>query len=636
MENKIFYITDAIDYANGKPHLGHALEKIGTDVMARYMRMKGYDVYFTVGTDEHAAKIEKLAFEQGKTPKELCDINSDIFKQAWKELNISYNDFIRTTDERHKKVVREIFKKVYDNGFIYKAKYEGFYCIGCETYIKEKDLVDGKCPNHNTEPEKRIEENYFFALSKFQDKLLEIYKTQPERFTPESRRNEIINIIEGGLEDVSVSRANSQWGIKLPIDEEHIVWVWFDALINYISVIGYPDDEKFKKYWPNVHHVIGKDITRLHCIIWPALLMAADIEIPYRILSHGFIYTKGEKMSKSLGNVINPLDIIKKYGPDPLRYYAMSEVGMIRDGDFTWDLFIKRFNSDLANDLGNLLHRTKNMVKKYLDNNLDISNCDKNIADTCNYKNNVLSNVADYTKLMDEFDIPQAIEKAMNIIKDANKYIDHSAPWNCFKQGDKQTVSVIMYNILESFRIASVLLFPIIPQTVEKIFDEIGIEFKKEELLLNNLSKWGLFPEISQIKVGEPLFPRIEIEVDAEDNKKQEGKKEEGISLIEFADWEKLDLRVAEILSAQKHKDADRLLVVKLKVGEYNRQVVAGIADYYNPEELKGKKVIMIYNLKPAKLRGILSEGMLLACKKKNKLSLITLDKDMDSGIKLS
>ncbi|PLX16741.1 MAG: methionine--tRNA ligase [Candidatus Muiribacterium halophilum] len=634
MEKRPFYITTAIDYVNSVPHIGHALEKIGADVIARYKRLDGFDVRFTIGTDEHGSKIEREAQKQGITPNELVDKNAKAFKEAWERLNIKYDDFIRTTEQRHEDVVKAMFSKIFDNGYIYKSAYSGLYCVGCETFLKEKDLVDGKCPNHGTVPEKMEEENYFFALSKFEEPLKKMYEEFPDKMVPEFRKNEILNILEGGLEDVSVSRGSLNWGVRLPNDEEHVVWVWFDALINYISSIKYSTNQEFfEKYWENSLHIIGKDITRLHCIIWPAMLMAADIPVFTKVLAHGFVNMKGEKMSKSLGNVLDPMDIADKYGADPLRYYMMSEVGMIRDGDFSWELFIKRYNSDLANDLGNLLHRTKNMVKKYLGGELDCKDCssDKKIIENTKIKTD------EYIDSMNDYDIATATSKAIDIVKYANWYIDNSAPWTSFKEGNLAQVNNILYNVLESLRIATLLLYPIIPQTSEKIFDEMGIVDKPEELELNKAKAWGGYSSKKTLVVGKPIFPRIEIKKE-EENKTTDTKKEniKDDNLIEFSDFEKVQMKVAEIIEAKKHPKADRLLLVKVKVGQEERQVVAGIADYYKPEELSGKRVAMVCNLKPVKLRGELSEGMLLAVKDKKELSLVTFDREVRPGRKLS
>jgi len=513
MKKTPFYITTAIDYVNSVPHIGHALEKIGADAIARYKRLRGFDVRFTLGTDEHGSKIEREAQKQGITPKELVDKNAKAFEETWKKLNISYDDFVRTTEKRHEDVVQAMFKKIHENGFIYKASYSGLYCVGCETFLKEKELIDGKCPNHGTEPEKMEEENYFFALSRFEKPLIEMYQKAPEKMIPGFRRNEILKILEGGLEDVSVSRSSLNWGVKLPNDEEHVVWVWFDALINYISSVKYSeDDDFFQYYWKNSVHIIGKDITRLHCIIWPAMLMAAGISVFDKVVAHGFVNMKGEKMSKSLGNVLDPMDIAKEYGADPLRYFMMSEVGMIRDGDFSWELFIKRYNSDLANDLGNLLHRTKNMVKKYLGGKLsceDISSDNTLIEKTAKSKN-------DYIQAMDEYDVAIAVSKAMEIVKYANWYIDDSAPWTAFKEKDLERVNNILYNVLESLRIATILLYPVVPETGEKIMEELNLNVDYQDIGFDDSTKWGGFPVEINMVVGKPIFPRIEVKKEKE------------------------------------------------------------------------------------------------------------------------
>lgn len=652
MSERRFFITTAIDYVNSVPHIGTAYEKIGADALARFHRLKGDDTYFLMGNDEHSVNVLKRAQELGKDPKQYCDEMETQFTDVWKKLNVSYDDFIRTTEPRHHRSVQELFRRIRDNGRedIYKAKYTGWYCEGCERFYMEKDLEDGQCPNHKTKPSWIEEENYFFRLSAYRDRLLAFYEENPTFIMPEPRRNEIVNVVREGLEDISVSRGSFKWGIPVPDDPDQVVYVWFDALINYISGLGFPEtDGKFDKYWPTATHIIGKDITRFHCVIWPAMLMAGGVAPPQRVFGHGFVYFRGEKMSKSLGTVVNPLDVVEQFGPDPLRYFLMAESSFGRDGNFTWELFIKRYNSDLANDLGNLLHRTVNMVGRYQEGTVLKSNAPEEPADadlreaSRAARETLVSSLEGYA---DDIEFHNALGAIMTPVKMANKYIDDMAPWRLDKEGKKDRVASVLYNVLETLRVASVLLKPFIPQTAEKIWTSLGLEAKAFADLRLEDADWGRLPTDHKLPPPAPLFPRIDTKETEEKAVTEEPKapkaeaapaaQPEGVALIDFAEFQKVQLVVAAVLEAAAVPKTDKLLQLKIDVGEETRQIVAGIAQYYKPEELVGRKIVVVKNLKPAKLRGIESRGMLLAAKSAEGLSLITVDRDAPPGSSVS
>jgi methionyl-tRNA synthetase len=502
-----YYITTAIDYVNNAPHLGTAYEKIAADAIARYKRLAGFDTRFLMGNDEHSTNVEKAAREQGLSPKEYCDRMEEVFRDVWKRLDISYDDFIRTTEPRHARSVQALFEKIAARGDIYKGKYEGYYCVGCERFYPEKDLVDGKCPNHKTEPKWLSEENYFFRLSAYGPRLLEHYRAHPEFLVPEIRRNEIVNVIEGGLEDISVSRSSSTWGIPFPSDPGHTVYVWFDALINYISGVGYAQPNGlFERYWPADLHVIGKDITRFHCIIWPAMLMSAGVPLPRQVLGHGWVNFQGEKLSKSLGNIVNPLEIADRFGADSLRYYVLKEVPLWRDGDFTWDLFIQRYNSDLANDWGNLFTRTVSMVHRYREGKLAVAAPGEELGSV------LTKALQDFRDAFERYELEEGIEAAWSIIRRANRLVEEQAPWNLAKDPARSAdLDRLLGSLAVALQHTALLLYPVMPSKAAQVWETLRLTPGLAEARLPAPGTL-LAPPPTGVPLGEskPLFPRIE------------------------------------------------------------------------------------------------------------------------------
>ncbi len=608
---KKFYITTAIDYVNSLPHIGTAYEKIGADVLARFWRTRGAKVYFQMGNDEHSINVEKAARQAGLGPKVYCDQMRKKFEAIWKKLEISYDDFIQTSEPRHIKGVQKLFQQIYDKGDIYKKYFEGWYCESCEAYITEKDLAEGLCPNHKSKPKWLQEENYFFSLSKYQEKLHRHIKKNPDFILPAMRRNEILRLIEGGLQDISISRASAQWGIPVPFDKTHVVYVWFDALINYITAIGFgTSTAKFKKWWPADMHVIGKDITRFHCVIWPAMLLSAGIKLPKNVFGHGFVYLKGEKMSKTLGNVVTPMDVADLYGADALRYYLLRSSGFGQDSDFTWDDFIRRYNGDLANGLGNLVSRTLGMVEQSLGGVIKPSQKKGSLIKTLNAIEKKVEAALDWKNGDIEFHHAlAAIWEGVSII---DHYINENKPWKMTKKEELETV---LNQSAEGIRILAKLLQPFLPSTSEKILEQFSGKKIQKGI--------GLFPRIEEKKEEKKMEPT------------QNAERTTLNELIDIADFAKVELRVAQILQAEKVEGADKLLKLQIDLGTEKRQIVAGIAQHYSPEELIGKKVVVVINLKPAKIRGVESNGMLLAASDANIISILTPLKDVAIGSKV-
>ncbi len=642
MSSKNFYITTPIYYVNDIPHIGHAYTTIAADVISRYKRMCGYDVFFCTGTDEHGQKIQRSALEKNMTAIELADKTVENFKSLWKVLNISNDDFIRTTEKRHEITVKKIFERLLSQGDIYKGTYEGWYCVPCETYVPESSMGDGNtCPDCGRPLEKMTEESYFLRISKYEKELLDYYEHNLKSIMPRTRYNEIVSFIRGGLRDQSISRTSIKWGIPVPGDEEHVIYVWFDALINYLTVCGYPDGDLMDRYWPEVRHLVGKDIIRFHCVVWPIMLIALGVNPPVTVFAHGWWTVEGEKMSKSKGNVVDPFEMADLYGVDAFRYFLLREVPFGLDGDFSEMAMVQRINSDLANDLGNLLNRTLQMIKGYRENVVPsvtvLEDLDLEIKTAMELA------LKEVETNMESFAFDEVLKTIWSLISRGNKYIDQTMPWKLGREGNLERLDTVLAVLYEILSVSCLLIAPFMPETAEKMWIQLGQEGLPLEQNLADYN-WGSLMKNATVNKGNILFPRIDM--DKWKKEKEERDMSKGIITdpgdheeeVEIDYFRNLEMRVAQIVSIEGIPKANKLYKIGIDLGYEKRTIVSGLKENFSEEELLGKKIIVVCNLKPAKLRGVLSNGMLLAASPKGKeeLALLTPDRDIPLGSRVS
>ena len=645
MSSEKFYVTTPIYYVNDKPHIGHAYTTIVADILARYHRSLGDTTFFLTGTDEHGQKVQKAAESHGITPLQQCNDTVVRFQELWRELEIKNDKFIRTTEANHKQVVQEIMQDLYDRDLIYKDEYKGFYCVPCERFFTEKDLDENNCcPECQRETQEIIESNYFFRMSQYQEWLIDYIKTHPDFIQPAFRANETLGFLKKPLGDLCVSRPKSRlsWGIELPFDKDYVCYVWFDALINYISGIGYRrDEENFKKWWPASCQLIGKDILTTHTVYWPTMLKAMNVEMPKTILAHGWWLVGRTKMSKSLGNVVNPLDMIRKYGLDAFRYFLMAEMTMGQDASFTEEAFVSRYNSDLANDLGNLVSRVVKMTLRH--GNGVIPQPGELTEPEKEFNAAVDNAVSGMGKSLKDIRLDQGLESVMNAVRAGNRYMEQTAPWTLAKKGETERLNTVLYTAAEALRKVSILLDPVMPDKMTALRDALGIKnpaeghldsLGEDKNVLSGLQMHDLDALFLRVKIEEPEQAKAEQKPKKQKQKKKEEKKAEkiGEGLITFDEFFNTQLKTAKVLEAEKVEGADKLLKLQVEIGEEKRQLVAGVAEYYTPEEMVGKTIVVVANLKPAKIRGVESQGMLLAAKTGKELKLVTVDGDIASG----